>query len=642
VLRISCLFTFSRFHVFTFHVFTFHVFTFSRFTFHVFPFSRFHVSRFPVFPSSRTMPEPHFSSLYEARIMAAIGATLKSEWIYLDYDSREAFRVLAYETGGAGAVRKIIRTLWPVAPWEDRWRMDEPPGPWPLYRLPELPHFGRVYVCQSESAADAMRWAGLAATTSAHGCYAVHKTDWAPLAGTDVVIVPDNNQSGPIYARTAAAALDRLMPSAFDMRVLELPGLPVNGDILYFLTAPRPGSTQSMAERIEALADRASHWSEYCSREFPATPSRPADEAHRVTERSPETVPRAPIPVSGTASPHAGPSGAGSEPALSETQPELHDQHPASVPETLDWLWPAHLALGELNLLLLSPADPLLALDLAARVSTGAPWPDDTGRAPRGSVVLVNFPDALPDITSRLLDKAGADMTRIVAAAAARRTTPDSPHVPAIAAIRQAIQQIGDVRLVLIDRASDYLGRHPRAALAALTALAAERQLAIVLLHRLPPNPGGPTRLRVRAGRPLEMARSTWLAIPDPQDPARRLLLPLTTAPQHPGLAYRVIDGTLAWAPVPSPPSARAVLRAQGKKPGPRSAAQRAAARWLRRRLSLGPAHAGHVRRPDAKSLRQEADEAGHSWTTIRRALRDMGAVKERCAVSGKCAWRVS
>ncbi len=49
------------------------------------------------------------------------------------------------------------------------------------------------------------------------------------------------------------------------------------------------------------------------------------------------------------------------------------------VPEQVPWLWPPRIALGKLTLLAGDPGlgKSFLTLDLAARISVGAPWPDD-------------------------------------------------------------------------------------------------------------------------------------------------------------------------------------------------------------------------------------------------------------------------
>jgi hypothetical protein len=58
------------------------------------------------------------------------------------------------------------------------------------------------------------------------------------------------------------------------------------------------------------------------------------------------------------------------------------------------WLWPERIALGRLSLLVGMPGagKSFLTCDMAARVSTGSPWPDG-GACPRGSALLVTAED---------------------------------------------------------------------------------------------------------------------------------------------------------------------------------------------------------------------------------------------------------
>ena len=108
--------------------------------------------------------------------------------------------------------------------------------PRPLYRLPSvLAQPGeRVFVCEGEKAADAAVSVGLLATTSAGGARAADKTDWTPLAGRDVVILPDNDEAGAKYAADVANILVKLTPPA-RVHVVHLrdawPDLPEGGDI---------------------------------------------------------------------------------------------------------------------------------------------------------------------------------------------------------------------------------------------------------------------------------------------------------------------------------------------------------------------------------------------------------------------------
>src|SRR5262249_12273099 len=86
--------------------------------------------------------------------------------------------------------------------------------------------------------------------------------------------------------------------------------------------------------------------------------------------------------------------------------------------EQVQWLWHGRLPLGKLVILEGRPDEgkTTVALDLAARVSTGAPMPFETEtRAPAGVVVL-SAQDGLADTIRPRLEAAGADRGRIVSA----------------------------------------------------------------------------------------------------------------------------------------------------------------------------------------------------------------------------------
>ena len=74
------------------------------------------------------------------------------------------------------------------------WVMSDPPGKLPLFHLPQL--IARpsevVFIVEGEKCACELATLGLLVTTSAHGAKSRQKTDWQPLAGREVVILPDN------------------------------------------------------------------------------------------------------------------------------------------------------------------------------------------------------------------------------------------------------------------------------------------------------------------------------------------------------------------------------------------------------------------------------------------------------------------
>lgn len=116
-----------------------------------------------------------------------------------------------------------------------RWRQKAPPKPWPLYRRDEIQdHDGIVWVVEGEPCAEAMRQIGLFATTSAFGAMNARCSDWSPIAHRDIVILPDNDDSGRQYSADVAAELFAINPEA-SIRVLDLPGLGEKEDVVDFI-----------------------------------------------------------------------------------------------------------------------------------------------------------------------------------------------------------------------------------------------------------------------------------------------------------------------------------------------------------------------------------------------------------------------
>jgi putative DNA primase/helicase len=127
------------------------------------------------------------------------------------------------------------KTFRPASKIGDAWKIGDPVGLWPLYQLPAiLQSQGRVYNCEGEKAADALRSLGLIATTSAHGAQSPAKTDWTPVAGREVVILPDNDDAGRKYAEAVIDLLNKLTPRP-TIKVVYLPDLPEHGDAVDFI-----------------------------------------------------------------------------------------------------------------------------------------------------------------------------------------------------------------------------------------------------------------------------------------------------------------------------------------------------------------------------------------------------------------------
>jgi putative DNA primase/helicase len=120
-------------------------------------------------------------------------------------------------------------------------------------------------------------------------------------------------------------------------------------------------------------------------------------------------------------------------------------------PEPITWLSPKRIAQGKVTLL---DGDPglgktTLAIDFAARVSQGQPWPDGVP-CPEGGVVILTAEDGLSDTVRPRLDAAGGNPGKVVALEVAG----DDNHAVSIPSdlheLKRAIERVS-ASLVIVD-----------------------------------------------------------------------------------------------------------------------------------------------------------------------------------------------
>ena len=101
------------------------------------------------------------------------GAVEAGRWVYRDAGGADVAAVVRFDLPTADG-GKQDKTFRPVHRVSSGWAMGDPPGKWPVYRLPELlaakrAGAGRAFVCEGEKAADAAAGCGLVCVTSARG-----------------------------------------------------------------------------------------------------------------------------------------------------------------------------------------------------------------------------------------------------------------------------------------------------------------------------------------------------------------------------------------------------------------------------------------------------------------------------------------
>lgn len=157
----------------------------------------------------REMPTwpAHFGTLPLDSVIRAEGITLNAvetaRYVYSDAAGNVLFVIVRF--GPRDGTGKLIR---PFTPSPLGWVPAGFDGVRPLYRLREvLSSTGTVFVCEGEKCVEALRSLGFVATTSAHGASSPDQTDWSPLFGRDVVILPDNDDAGRAYAEHVATLI---------------------------------------------------------------------------------------------------------------------------------------------------------------------------------------------------------------------------------------------------------------------------------------------------------------------------------------------------------------------------------------------------------------------------------------------------
>jgi len=353
----------------------------------------------------------------------------------------------------------------------------------------------------------------------------------------------------------------------------------------------------------------------------------------------------------------------------------------SDVPSTdVDWLWPSRIPRGHVTLLVSDPGagKSLLALDIAARVSTGRPWPDDgdksqdssdksqlekwdagsrlstlDSRLP-GSVLLLTLEDHINDTVRPRLEALGADCSRILAMS--HVPGDDFYHTPHSFALNRdlcrlaaLIRALRDCRLVILDPITAFLGDTSDQCntdvwklLSSLARLAHNLQFAVLAISHLRKKEGAAIHRAMGSLAFIASARTAWAIAKDPADANTRLLLPLKNnlAPGAKGLAFTIESPEAGRAPIirwlPDTIDARAdAVLAPSRHRGRPDDERRYAINWLRAHLAAGPS--------PARVVRKDADAHGIGYTTLRRAFRDLRgqAVRHGDLSSGHWKWKL-
>ena len=201
-------------------------------------------------------------------------------------------------------------------------------------------------------------------------------------------------------------------------------------------------------------------------------------------------------------------------------------------PQTVRWLWKPYFPAGKLILL---DGDPglgksLLTLDIAARLSTGAPWPDGVPPPPPAATIFLNAEDSPADTVAPRAHAAGAHLDQLLFLNRIDNRTPRLPHdLPTLEELvrRQptALVVIDPLMAFLPPQISANSDQSVRQALSALASLAESTGVAIVLVRHLSKRSAAPAIYRgVGSTGILGATRTGLLVATHPHEPHERIL----------------------------------------------------------------------------------------------------------------------
>jgi putative DNA primase/helicase len=331
-------------------------------------------------------------------------------------------------------------------------------------------------------------------------------------------------------------------------------------------------------------------------------------------------------------------------------------------PEPVEWLWPGRIAIGKQTLVAgeAGLGKSQVTIAVAGAVSKAGPWPCGEGSAPLGNVIILSAEDGASDTVIPRLMAAGADLDRIHLITAV--ATEDGKGRRAfdlqsdLDLLEAKIRQIRDVKLVIIDPISSYLGRKVdshvnaavRATLEPVGEMAERLGVAIVSITH-PPKGSTTTAINRFIGSVafVAAARSAFMVTRDADNEERRLFLPVKNnlAPLGKGLAFwleqrivgdpgkGIVNSAVHWESEPVTITADQAL-AETDGGAEQHGARREAEEFLREILA-------HPEGVAAKDAEEEARAKGIASRTLKRARKKLGVVAEKSGMEGGWIWRL-
>jgi hypothetical protein len=230
-------------------------------------------------------------------------------------------------------------------------------------------------------------------------------------------------------------------------------------------------------------------------------------------------------------------------------------------PEAVSWVWPARIPVGKFTLLAGEGSDgkTQIALKIASAITTGGKFPDGSGPAEKGTVVILSAEDGRKDTLIPRLIAAGADLSRVkFLTAKVKVKTKDGKaavHPKSFQDLdywRAVLRRLNNPRLIIADPIPAYLGRgvndhrnaDVRAVLEPFCDLIEELGVALLGITHMGKSPDlkTPTHKILGSVAYSNLARVVHVTVRDPDDKTRRYFAQPKNnySLEAPTLAYKV------------------------------------------------------------------------------------------------------
>jgi putative DNA primase/helicase len=328
------------------------------------------------------------------------------------------------------------------------------------------------------------------------------------------------------------------------------------------------------------------------------------------------------------------------------------------TPEPIAWLWDGWLAAGKMHVLGGAPGTgkTTIAMGLAATVTTGGRWPDGA-RSMAGNVVIWSGEDDPKDTLIPRLALSGADLSRVFFIAEIREGNERRAFDPArdMEPLRRKLAEIGGVRLLIVDpvvsaiAGDSHKNAEVRRGLQPLVDLATSMRCALLGITHFSKGTGGRDPVERLTGSLAfgALARVVLVAAKHqtegddgrtvrlfcraksnigPDDGGFEYDLQQAEVKAHPG----VFASSVLWGCAVEG-AARELLATADSTDDGEGGTRADAKRFLSDLLADGPL--------PVKAIKADADGAGYSWATMRRAQKDLGVSAAKGGMKAGWMW---